>query len=398
MSNNLLNYQCPKCMAPLRFDANKQVLMCDFCLSEFKKELFETPQNIPQQNQNAANTSAQGVAEAAGAATAAMPGEQQSGQQAFVATAQKNRIDWKIEGVVEKHQTIPDAAGYVCSSCGAQVVTDTVTASTECLYCSNPVVISTNVSGMVEPDLVLPFKIDKNAAKERLKAFYKGKILMPNTFKNKNKIEKITGMYVPYWLFSCNGNGNANFKATKVRRWSDSNYNYTNTKTFDVRRAGSLAFSKVPVDASAKMDDSYMEGVEPFYLNEAVPFSPMYMAGFSADKFDVDVHVSTQRADERISASCVNALKNTVVGYNSIDIVGSDIDMNSQDVHYALLPVWILNTKYMGKLYKFMVNGQTGKVSGSLPVDKLKLWLWRIGIAAACALPFTYFIHYMFFL
>ncbi len=369
-------------MAPLRFDANKQKLVCDFCLSEFEQELFETPQVQQGQNeQGAASANEQSDLNVQGA----------------VATQQKQRIDWSVQGVVEKQQITQDAKGYACTSCGAQVVCDTVTASTECLYCGNPVVVSTNVSGVVTPDLVLPFKLDKTSAKQMLTNFYKGKILMPSTFKDKNKIEKITGMYVPYWLFTCSGKGDASFKATKVRRWSDSEYNYTNTKTFDVKRAGSLAFSKVPVDASIKMDDSYMEGVEPFIFNEAVPFSPMYMAGFAADKFDVSVHDSTKRADERISASCLNALKNTVVGYNSVNVTNSDIDMHGEDIHYALLPVWILNTKYMGKLYKFMVNGQTGKVSGILPVDKLKLWLWRIGITVAGAVPLTYLVYYLMY-
>ncbi len=348
MSEDILKYQCPSCGAPLEFDPAKQLLVCDSCDSEYPEEFFKEHQK--QEDDSGIDMDA----------------------------PPPSRINWKVEGFVKERPQVENQAGFSCTSCGAEVVAgDTV--ATECMYCGNPIVLSDNISGMVEPDLVLPFKITKEQAEQMLTDFYKGKLLLPNEFKSANKISKITGMYVPFWLFSCEGSGSVKYKATIVRTWSDSNYNYTNTKHFAVYRAGSLGFEKIPVDSSKKMDDNYMEGIEPFNFNEAVPFTPMYMAGYFADKFDENVDESAERATKRVIASVEDAFRSTVDGYTTVIKDNSYVQMEGEDIHYALLPVWMLNTKYKGEMYQFAINGQTGKVAGKLPIDKFKLWMWRLG-------------------
>ncbi len=370
MSNELFNYQCPKCNGALQFNVEKQVLKCEFCDSEFQKEILEQQKEEPAQG--------------------AQQGDQPAPPQ------ETTKIDWRTQDVMKNHEVLETGQGFNCTSCGAQIVSDGVTAATECMYCSNPVVLTDNISGMVTPDFVVPFKIKKERAIELLKEFYNGKPLMPSSFKSNNKLSKITGMYVPFWLFTCNGDGNATYRATKVRTWSDSNYTYTKTKTYEVTRAGSMAFDSIPVDASVKMDDHYMEGVEPYDYKEMVEFSPMYMAGYFADKFDVSVDDSAQRATDRVVSSVKDSLQSTVTGYSSVTNTSANINMHGEDIRYALLPVWILNTKYNGKLYKFIINGQTGRVSGELPIDKTKLWLFRLGITIAATIPLSIIIPMLF--
>ncbi len=379
MSNELFNYKCPQCSGALQFNVEKQVLKCEFCDSEFPKEILE-------QNKGEEQTTAQ----TAGAVQTGEQGGQETPPQ------QTTKVDWRTQDVMKEHEVLDNQQGFNCTSCGAQIVSDGVTAATECMYCGNPVVLTDNITGMVTPDFVVPFKIDKNRAKELLKEFYKGKPLMPSSFKSENKLSKISGMYVPFWLFTCSGSGNATYKATKVRTWSDSNYNYTRTKTYEVVRAGSMAFDSIPVDASVKMDDHYMEGVEPYDYSEMVEFSPMYMAGYFADKFDVSVDDSSERATNRVVSSVKDTLQSTVTGYSSVTNTSANVDMHGEDIRYALLPVWILNTKYNGTLYKFIINGQTGRVSGELPVDKAKLWLYRIGITIAATIPLSIIIPMLF--
>ncbi len=367
MSNNLFNYQCPKCNGALQFNASKQILKCDYCDSEFPKELFEKKEQASVQN-TPDNTQAGGVnAETAGNTT--------------------TKVDWSTQNVMKEHEVMGAQAGFSCKACGAEIVSDGVTAATECMYCGNPVVLTNNITGMVTPDYVIPFKIDKNKAIEMLKEFYKGKPLIPSAFKDNNKLNKITGMYVPFWLFSCKGDGDALYYGKKVTSWSDGTYEYEKTETYEVTRAGSLAFESIPVDASVKMEDHYMDGVEPYDYSEMVEFSPMYMAGYFADKFDVSTDDSTQRVTDRVVESLKDAFEDTIVNYTSFTNDHANINMHGDDIRYALLPVWILNTKYNGELYKFVINGQTGRVSGKLPIDNAKLWLYRIGITIAATIP-----------
>ncbi len=350
MSESMLKYQCPACGAPLSFNAEKQMLLCESCDSEYPQDFFSTGQ--------------------------AETGTQQS------------KIDWNVEGVI-RPQAATAQSGFICTSCGAEVVSDGDTVATECMYCSNPVVMADNIGGMVTPDMVIPFKIDKRKAESVLEEFYKGKTLLPDAFTRDNRISKISGLYVPFWLFSCTGSGSSVFEATKVRRWSDDEYNYTKTEYYEVYRSGQIGFNQIPVDASTKMEDNYMDGLEPFDYNDFVAFSPMYMAGYFADKFDVSVAESSERASDRVIASTEQAFRETVKGYTSVSTKNTFVQMRGDDVNYALLPVWMLNTKYDGKMYQFAINGQTGQVAGDLPIDKGKLLKWRIGLTLAAAVPFA---------
>ncbi len=350
MTENMLKYQCPACGGPLHFDSGEQMIVCDYCDEKYEKDFFDKP----SENDTEAET---------------------------------EQVDWKLEGFVRNEEIVEGQVGYVCTSCGAEVVSDGNTASTECMYCGNPIVLNDNVSGMVKPDLILPFKIDKDEAEKMLKSFYLKKILLPSTFRDKNRIKKIVGYYVPFWLFSGKGDGKLRVKAEKSSTHRDGDYKVTTTKHFNVIRDGSVDFIKIPVDASEKMDDHYMDGLEPYDYNDLKEFSPTYMAGYFADKFDVDVDECAIRANKRIAISTRDEFLKTVKGYSSKIVLGSSIHMRDEEVKYVLLPVWVLNTNYQGKMYRFAINGQTGKVSGELPIDKTKKLLLQILLTIMCYIP-----------
>ena len=286
---------------------------------------------------------------------------------------------------------------YVCNSCGGEVVGDETTGATSCPFCDNPVVMKGQFAGNLKPDLVIPFKKDKNAAIAGLKKHYEGKRLLPNVFKNENHIKEIKGVYVPFWLFDADVTANIQYKATRTRTWSDSSYRYTETSFFAVNRSGMVGFDAVPVDGSTKMDDTLMESIEPFDLKEAVDFQTAYLAGYLADKYDVSSENSILRANERIKKSTEDAFLSTVNGYNSVVAEFSQVNLQNGRAKYALLPVWILNTEWKGKKYVFAMNGQTGKVVGDLPMDKgkYKKWLWgmaAIGTAVAFAAQYIFWL------
>jgi predicted RNA-binding Zn-ribbon protein involved in translation (DUF1610 family) len=270
-----------------------------------------------------------------------------------------------------------------CSSCGAEIVADKNTVATVCPYCGNTQIVQARLTDMLKPDYVIPFKLDKKAAKAALEKFQAKKRLLPKFFKQESRIDSITAIYVPFWLFDADTTANIRYKASKVTRWSDSSYNYTKTSYFSCVRAGSLDFKNVPVDGSQKMDDTYMDSIEPFDYKQMVDFSSAYLSGYLAEKYDVDAEQGKPRANERIKKTVESEFRKTVSGYSTVTPESSMVQFSGGTVHYALLPVWMLNTKYNGQMYTFALNGHSGKLIGKLPVDSGRYFGFFGGITGA---------------
>ncbi len=293
-------------------------------------------------------------------------------------------IQWESRGGSEWGSGEADGLrSYVCKSCGGEIVGDETTAASACPFCGNPVIMTGQFSGSLKPDIIIPFKLDKNAAKEALLRHYSGKRLLPAIFKDQNHIDEIKGVYVPFWLYDARVDAHVRYRATKVRAWSDDSYNYTETQFFSVNRGGTLEFEGVPVDGSSKMADELMESIEPYDLADAVDFNTAYLSGYLADKYDVDSDTSIERANARVKSSTEDAFAATVQGYNTVKAESSNLSVGGGRSRYALCPVWLLNTTWNGQKYTFAMNGQTGKLVGDLPLDKSAANKWTIGLTAA---------------
>ena len=186
-----------------------------------------------------------------------------------------------------------------------------------------------------------------------------------------------------FWLFDTDADARVRYHATRIRSWSDSDYDYTETSHFLVHRAGSVGFEHVPVDGSSKMADDLMESIEPYDFADAVSFQTAYLAGYLADKYDVTAEQSVDRANARVKNSTEQAFKSTVEGYTSVTPENSSIQLHGGKATYALYPVWLLNTTWNGNKYTFAMNGQTGKFVGDLPVDKGAAAKWTLGLSVA---------------
>lgn len=138
----------------------------------------------------------------------------------------------------------------------------------------------------------------------------------------------------------------------------------------------------MPVDGSTKMDDALMESIEPYDFTGAVDFQTAYLAGFLADKYDVDSEQSIERANERIKKSTENTFASTVQGYSAVIPESTSIRLQNGKAKYALYPVWLLNTSWNGQRYTFAMNGQTGKFVGDLPLDKGAYKKWLFGLTS----------------
>ena len=352
------SYKCPCCGAPLVFGGNE--LRCDSCDNTFP---VETMQQMTE-----------GMAEAGG----------------------ESKYDWENYQPRSYEDTSEiNLANYNCPSCGAQITGDDTLGSTVCPYCGQSTIVKGQFEGTLRPDYIIPFKVDKKAAMTAFEADFKNAPFLPDEFKNKKKIEEMAGVYVPFWMFDCDCDAYITYNAERVTRWSDSNYNYTKTDYFKLFRAGSVGFANIPVDGSKKADDAYMEAVEPYNYEDAVDFNGAYLSGYLADKYDVSAEESIERANERVKNSTIAAFNDTTGMFQAVIPEQSRVSFSNGKIRYSLLPVWMLNIKYLDKMYQFAINGQTGKVVGNYPVDegKKKKFFWKVaGICYAAAAVVAYFL------
>lgn len=341
----LQEYKCPCCGGAIAFDSSIQKMKCPYCDTEFE---METLASYDEQLNN-----------------------EKPDELSWDTTAGTEWLTGETDGM----------RVYVCKSCGGEIVGDENMAATSCPFCNNPVVVMGNFTGGLKPDLVIPFKLDKEAAKAALYKHLEGKRLVPKVFKDQKHIDEIKGIYVPFWLFDTDAEADIKYRGTRVRSWSDSRYRYTETSHYLITRAGSLAFDAVPVDGSSKMPDDLMESIEPYDLSQAVDFQTAYLAGYLADKYDVDASESVVRANQRIKTSTEQVFASTVHGYATVHTESSSVRLHNGTAKYALYPVWLLNTNWEDKIYTFAMNGQTGKFVGDLPMDKKARNKWFLLLA-----------------
>ena len=341
----LHEYECPACGGAMEFNPGSQKLKCPFCDSE-----FDVRDYVANHNSDSAGESAETY---------------QTGQDST-----EDNAEMYI---------------YSCGSCGGEIPATESLGSMKCPFCSNNVVVHEKFNGAFKPDYIIPFAKTKQDAMQAYSGYVKSKKLLPKVFFEQNHIDEIKGVYVPFWLYNATQNYTGSFEATRVRTWSDSNYNYTETSYFDVEREGYESFAQVPVDGSKEMPDDLMESIEPFDRSKMVPFNMGYLAGFLANKYNVTAQEDRDRAVQRMTATTTANVRNTITGYSSLMNISESCTTTDESTKYALYPVYILNTSWNGGNYLFAMNGQTGKFVGNLPMSKAQAAKYFFPIAGVAA-------------
>ena len=358
INQNAANYQCPACGGPLHFVGQTGKLQCDYCGSSYDIEQIDS--KYGRAGAGAANETSQ----------------------------------QKTSSAASESQDFSNLFEYNCPSCGAQLFCDETTAATSCPYCGNNQVVHKAFSGGKMPQKIIPFKLEKQAAINALKNHYKGKKLLPKVFSEQNHIEEIKGVYVPFWLFDGHVEVVLDMKGTR------STVNYTSkekiitTGHYNITRGGVVSFEKISVDASKKMDDALMDSIEPFDYDDLRDFTASYLPGFFAEVYDVSTEECYDRAKLRAENTAVDVMRNSVGGYETINVINKKVRITNDKVTYSFMPVWVLSTKWRDKNYIFAMNGQTGKMVGDLPVDKGRFCKYLFGITAivaAIVMPIVYF-------
>ena len=328
-----LDHKCPNCDAVLKFNPHGQNWKCEYCRSEFNLEQIEEHE-----------------------------------KKAHKVLSKKSSKEYDMDL-------------YTCNNCGAAIIADPNVSATSCVYCKNTTILKNKLQDEFSPDYLIPFKFTKEDAIEAFKKIGKKKPFMPKEFNNKDNINEMSGIYIPFWLYNYDVNGDIDFSCKRVSHWVAGDYSYTKTDTYAVTRGGEAGFSNVPVDGSKRFDNSIMNSIEPFNYNGMVDFNYSYLSGFLAEKYDVTKEEASVDADKRVDSSFENVLKNDVKGYTTVVTTKKNINCKTKNINYVLLPVWMLNIKYKDKIYTFAMNGQTGKLIGDIPINKLKAFIYWLVIS-----------------
>ena len=253
----LAEQKCPACTAPMRFDPGQGKLVCDYC--GMTVDIPADPKSAPVKR----------------------PGLYED-------------VPGKIQGFDFKNMTqqVTDLGAqklpiYNCVSCGAEVIAPAEQMALTCPYCGNNIVLTEKVTGGLRPNSVIPFRIQPDSLPAAVSRFHRWKSLLPRGYFSKSTMGKVTGVYVPFWVFRGKMSGTISFNGQKSSSHRSGSYLITKTDHYVLTRRVSMSFEDVPVDASGKIKDEMMDSLEPFEMQEAKDFDIRYLAGFTADRFDV---------------------------------------------------------------------------------------------------------------
>ena len=348
-------YQCPSCGGSMAFNPASAVLKCEFC--DFEKEL-------------------------------APEGE----------LTRQNFFAFEAEG---DHVWGASIRALHCKSCGAHTHLNDKDISKTCPFCgSNHVEQETSTEG-IRPHAVIPFRLARKEAYERFEKWIKRRFFAKKAVKNARDEERLKGVYIPYWHFNVDSSSHYHCQV---------GYNYTVTVTKHVMENGKsvakqvqetrirwesrsgmidLDFVDLLSNASEQFNSAKINALEPFDFRESKPYDSGFLSGFVAEKYSV----SLNEGFERLKPTIHNEIVDSIRRKHHADHIRSarlNTEYSKVDFQHVLLPIWLSSYLYKGKTYQFGINGQTGEVQGTYPLDWFRVALVVILIAGLIGLYFWY--------
>ncbi|MCI9414812.1 MAG: hypothetical protein HFJ79_06535 [Clostridiales bacterium] len=343
------NFPCEGCGSQMVFDPDTQQLKCIHCgaLSPLSSQLLEAPE---YRYDPAADT--------------------------------HTAPDWETLG----------SQAVRCAGCGATTLIPADEMTAACPFCGSYYVVEQDaVTVGILPETLIPFRISRQKALALFAQWARKRFWAPKAFKKgRHAAEKLTGQYLPYWTFDAGlstdyaGQGGKDYTVTRTRRVNGKTQTYTVTQTrwYPVSGIRRMDFDDTPVCGTRLLDTGLIEGLGAYSTKMLSRYSPAFLAGFSATRYDVSLSDAWKAASDTMQ----NRMQNTVeseLGYDHYRNMSYDHLFTGIRFKHILLPVWISAYSYKNKLYHFLVNGETGHVTGKAPVSALKVVLTLLAVSAA---------------
>ena len=356
LANEEHRFPCNQCGSDFRFDPEEGKLICDHCGNEQDFETADLPE-IREMDFEAALRSGLDSAE------------------------------------------MEEIRVTACPNCGAQVEFNSDVHSTECPFCATPVVTDTGTHRHIKPKAVLPFKLEERDAHKAMTAWLGRLWFAPNGLKEyARQGRSLDGIYVPYWTYDAQtasryqGQRGTIYYVTKtvMREGKPTQVREQKIRWTNVRGRVSRFFDDILILGSRSLPKSYTDNLKPWNLSELEPYQPHYLAGFMAEGYTVDVEEGFEEARDIMDAQIRRDI-NADIGGDRQRISHVNTDVSEITFKHVLLPVWMAAYKYKGQSYRFVVNGQTGKVQGERPWSAIKIAITVvIGAALAAGAAYLY--------
>ena len=260
---------------------------------------------------------------------------------------------------------------YRCASCGAVGTLEPGIAAGACAFCATPQVVETAPdAALVRPQGVLPFRIGRDDATGRFRSWLRSLWFRPNDLARHAELDAVRGVYVPFWSFDADTR--SRWRAEAGRRVGVGKHARVEWRP----ASGTLEhrFDDLPVPASRGLDEEMARGLEPFPTRELVAYDPQFLSGFLAEEYGVALPeayaAAKRRMDETLRAACRSEVPGDLCRGLEVETEFSGLACKS-----GLLPVWIAAYRYRGRVFRWVVNGATGRAHGSAPWSAVKIAL-----------------------
>ena len=273
----------------------------------------------------------------------------------------------------------------ICKSCGGESIYDALEIASVCPFCGSNQVMEAFDLNTMAPGGVVPFAVTDKQASDLFRTWIKRKWFCPKMAKESAKAKSFKGIYLPYWTFDATAYSEyvGEYGIDKKRD------ERIVTNWYAVRGNNRLTFDDELVCATTKHSQSMLQGIEPYRTAENKTYKPEYVAGFAAERYSIGIKEAWDMAKQSMKFKIRNTIESGIKRQYRADRVRNlriTTKYSNLTYKYLLLPVWISSYKYQDKVYQFMVNGQTGKVSGKIPISVPKVILTVAGVILLMAI------------
>jgi len=292
--------------------------------------------------------------------------------------------------------TTEEILTFKCTACGAEVVIDTNTSTqARCHWCRNTLSMNQQVPNGAVPDMILPFKLEKAAAVEKIAHFVgKRKFFAHPTFRAEFNAENVMGVYMPYMVVDINGHARLEGEGEHQTRSytvkvGDSSQKRYDADLYSVTREFDIHVNDLTVESSSDRLDqdtsqnsnNIINTIMPFDVENSVRYDSNYLSGFTSERRDSNLDQLAPIAHTQAEDIARHKVNSTLAFYDrGVRWSSEKVDVQGQRWVSAYLPVWLYSyqqRKSNGKtfLHYVAVNARTGETMGSVPVHQSRLLL-----------------------